>query len=170
VFACVTFRQSSNFQQHPVGLKFFYPYTTTADGGSFRTYTFGLGKDGQELRNGRFRTGAGMQSGDPDSYPENRPLPAMETGTWYRLEHLAVQNTPGVKNGLLKWWTSRWNGVEWEAPVLRGEYSNVLYSPAGWPGTWRSWVMNLHFGGQGGGPIPEEQFVFVNRFYISTAP
>ncbi len=111
-----------------------------------------------------------MQSGDSQRlYEDNQSASNMTPGTWYRLEFLTAMNTPGVKNGTLMWWTSVWNGSSWSAPVLNARHTNVLIAGSGMPATWRKWEYNLYYGGQGSGPIPADQFILMNRVYVSTA-
>jgi hypothetical protein len=169
VFVCVVFRQSANFRQHVNATKFFYPYSTNSMGQGQRTWEFSFRKVGLDLANGLYQWKSIMYSGDTDGYSDNVEPINMTTGTWYRLEMVATQNTPGQKNGVMRWWTSTWTGTAWESPRLRGNHQNVLYSPTGWPGTWHGWTLTLYFGGQGGDPLTEDQFVYLNRLYLSTA-
>jgi hypothetical protein len=112
-----------------------------------------------------------MQSDDAQKiYPNNLVPQALSPGTWYRLEFLVEFNTPGVKNGVLAWWTSTWNGTSWSTPVQNALHTNVLLANTGASGRWANWEYNMYYGGQGAPPLAADQFIIINRAYLSTRP
>lgn len=167
VYSCTVFKQSANFVQHPAGTKFIY---TPETGNGTRPIQFQmLQLEGLKV-GGKFRWRMEMQSADPTKlYNDNVTPSTLTPGRWYRLEFLAIMNTPGVKNGTLIWWTSEWNGSSWSAPVLNAHYNNVLISDPGMVGTWRKWEYNLYYGGANSNTLTADQHLIFNRVYISTA-
>ncbi len=164
VYSCVVFKQSANYKQHPSGTKFIY---TPQTGSGTRPIQFQMYPS---PRNGpTFRWRMEMQSGDSQRlYDDNQATSLLSPGTWYRLEFLATMNTPGSKNGILRWWTSRWNGSGWDAPQLNADHRNVLIASAGMPATWRKWEYNVYYGGSDAVSVPADQFVLFNRIHVST--
>lgn len=167
VYSCTVFRQSANYVQHPSGTKFIY---TPETGNGTRPIQFQmLPLEGLKV-GGKFRWRMEMQSDDPTKlYNDNVVPSSMTPGRWYRLEFLAIMNTPGIKNGTLVWWTSEWNGSSWTAPVLNAHYNNVLISNASFAGTWRKWEYNLYYGGADSNTLTADQFIMLNRVRVAIA-
>ncbi|MBL0937527.1 MAG: Ig-like domain-containing protein [Gemmatimonadaceae bacterium] len=168
VYSCIVFKRSENYVEHPSGTKFIYPFVSTASGYQ-RPFQFAmLPVDG--TTSGKFQWMIEMFSGDRVSglRPSNMANAPMSNGKWYRLEFLAVSNTVGGQNSVLRWWTSEWNGSGWNAPVLNGSYSDVMMTATG-SGHWTSWDYNMYYGGSGGTPIPSDQFIYMSRARVSVS-
>jgi len=168
VYSCTVFRQSANYIQNASGTKFIY---TPQMGSSTRPIQFQMYPvDRTLLPGGAFRWRMEMQSSDTQRiYDDNVSPSRMAPGRWYRLEFVAVMNTPGVKDGTLMWWTSEWNGTSWNAPVQNARHTNVLIAESTMPAVWRKWEYNLYYGGCCSNPLPADQFIEFNRVYVSTA-
>ena len=91
-----------------------------------------------------------------------------ERGVWYRLEVELVANTPGVADGTLRLWSTKYNGDGTIAtgPTKILEYTNVGWSAAGQSAVWEGVYWRPVWGGAGGPPVPATQYEWVDRFAV----
>jgi hypothetical protein len=166
IYSCVFFKRSSNYVEHPSGTKFIYPFVITANGAE-RPFQVGmLPVDG--TTSGRFAWMVEMYSGDTIKRmrSSNVTNTIMTNGKWYRLEFLAISNSPGQQNSVIRWWTSEWNGSSWGPAALNGDYSDVMIAKSG-TGAWSSWDYNIYYGGSDGPAVPADQFIYLNKARVS---
>jgi hypothetical protein len=168
VFSCVVFRRSPNYVEQPSGTKFIYPFVANAASND-RPFQVGM-LPVDSTTSGKFRWMIEMYSGDAIQRmrPSNINNTILENGKWYRLEFLAISNTPGGQNSVIRWWTSEWNGSGWSAPVLNGDYNNARFAADG-TGAWVSWDYNMYYGGSDGPATPADQFIYLHRARISVS-
>jgi hypothetical protein len=166
VYSCFFWKQSANFRNHPSDTKVLYPFRSTGSG-STRDFVWGFEPVGS-VSSGQFRSKLTTQSSvDGDNYRDNLASMTFSTGRWYRTEILVIHNSPGVKNGTYTAWSSEWNGTAWTSPVRHAHWTTVGYSDSGQPGIWTRWQFDQYMGGQGGTPVPEDQFIYFNRVRVT---
>ncbi len=135
------FKLNADFEgESTAGYKIFYPLFVT-DGGSPLNDALALNLRSEptsSTSSGEFKWQAlQMQRYDGSTY---RSFPLNQNAndavyvpeTWYRVEILMEIETPNAGNsapsdGVLKVWTSEWNGSSWDASVLRISYTDVRY-------------------------------------------
>ena len=166
VYSCVVFKRSANYVEHPSGTKFIYPNVLNATGPG-RPFQMGMLPQ-DSIKSGKFYWMVEMYSGDAvrRMRGSNRTNTILQNDKWYRLEFLAVSNTPGAQNSVLRWWTSEWNGTSWSAPVLNGDWTDVMMTPHG-TGAWSSWDYNLYYGGSDGPLLSADQSILLSQARIS---
>lgn len=170
VYSCTVFKQSANYVQHPVATKFIYTPQIGQSGSGTRPFGLLMAPLEGLKAGGKYRWVVAMQTSDPTKgYNDNVTPVSLVPGRWYRLEFLAVMNTPGAKNGSFIWWTSEWNGSSWSAPALNAHHNNVLIAEATFPATWQKWEYNLYYGGSDMNTLTADQFIMLNRVFISTS-
>jgi hypothetical protein len=168
VYSCFVWKQSPNFQNHPSDTKVLYPFRATRSG-ERRDFVWGFEPVGS-VSSGTFRSKITTQSSvDGDNRRDNLAAMTFRTGRWYRTEILVVHNTPGVKNGTYTAWTSEWNGTAWTSPVRHAHWTDLGYSDSGDAGYWTRWQFDQYMGGQGGSPVPEDQFIYFNRIRVAAS-
>lgn len=169
-YSCVVFSQSENYQQHKNATKFFYPAQLTLDRTDWkRPFELSMRPVG-DVTSGFFNFVLWTYAGGsgPTAFGENVNATPLQRGVWYRIETWAELGSPSTNYGTVRWWISTWNGTSWSAPVLRGDHTGTVYTTGPThSGTWVSWMIDSYFGGSGGTPIPEDQYLRINRMRVS---
>lgn len=178
-----TFRLNADFEgESSAGYKIFYPLFVT-DGGSPLNSSLALNLRSYPLAStssGEFKWQA-LQVQRYDgavyrSYPLNQNAndAAYVPDTWYRVEILMEMETVNLgdsvpSDGVLKVWTSEWNGTSWDAPVLRISYSDVRYGAnATTSRVFNDLKFQLYRGGTGTPVLSNDSDFFIGRAYWAT--
>lgn len=153
LYVRVRFRLSPNWTDNGnTGTKFFFfdqhagnnHYVNLTEGGAFVPAV-----------NLQSTFGFGTPSGP------NHPLPNdLAKGVWHEMEVLIIGNTPGVYNGQLRVWV---NGSLVVSDNVMG------YFAAGQVARFNGLYFNPTYGG-GFNPVPADQYLDLDHWYVSTAP
>jgi len=112
---------------------------------------------------GQLRPAVSMQSafgfGTP-SGPNHFVAQPLTKGEWHELEILIVANTPGTYNGQLRMWVDG---------ALMQTANDMGYFAAGTTPRFENMYFNPTFGG-GTNPVPADQYVDIDHWYVSGAP
>jgi hypothetical protein len=112
---------------------------------------------------GQLRPAVNMQSsfgfGTP-SGPNHFVAQPLTKGEWHELEILIVANTPGAYNGQLRMWVDG---------ALMQSANDMGYFAAGTTPRFENMYFNPTYGG-GRNPVPADQYVDIDHWYVSGAP
>lgn len=180
-YTAFTFKLNADFEgESEAGYKLFYPLFSTNGGAptnsalSLNLRSFGSTSDGQ------FKLQAlQMQRYVTDGYydfPLNQNVndTVYVPDTWYRVEvqmELETVNLGSIipSDGVLKVWTSEWNGSTWGTPILRISYTDVRYgSNATVSRVMGDLMYQLYRGGSGVPTLTFDSDFFIGRVYWAT--
>lgn len=166
----------SNFQTETGGgHKIVYPDTRingASSGGKpmLNIQPIGLSTSGEyrfDFRQNRFQTGGDTNMG------LNINNKVFVVNQWYRMEYeLKVEtlNQPqSSADGIIRLWSSDWNGTDWAAPVLLAEHVNVVLG--GVLGTTEKGfsrpLFDVYRGGSGSPTLTNDALLYFSRMYWS---
>jgi hypothetical protein len=153
IYFRVRFRISSNWSDNGnTATKFFFFHQQEGN-----NHYIGLTEQGQLRPSVRMQSSFGYAT---PSGPNHLVPNALTKGVWHEMEILLVANTPGVYNGIAKMWI---NGT------LLVNATDMGYFAATQTPRFNSSYFNPTFGG-GLNPVPADQYVDLDHWYVSTAP
>jgi hypothetical protein len=99
----------------------------------------------------------GLPRANRNLVPVNERASEVQRGAWTHWETVLEANTPGVPNGVARWWI---NGVQ------VGNYTDIMFSGPRQAETWGRISWNPTYGGRQG-DVPDDQFMRFDHIYVS---
>lgn len=92
-------------------------------------------------------------------------------GRWYRAEIYQINNTPGLENGELHVWVTDITGGGQPVKIFQETNFGYVYDAPGpdWAPYWYSIEWNPTYGGNNGDTVPQDQYMWMDHFYVSGA-
>jgi hypothetical protein len=182
-YTCFTFRLNADFEgESAAGYKIFYPLFST-NGATATNSSLSLNLRSfptASTSSGEFKWQAlQMQRYVTDAYydfplNQNANDAVYVPDVWYRVEvqmelETVNQGDAVPADGILKVWTSEWNGTSWDASVLRISYSDVRYgSNATVSRVMGDLMYQLYRGGSGTPVLSNDSDFIIGRAYWAT--